>query len=314
MPDPEYSQQVVTEFLVSNGFFETMNNSLTKSIYYQNNPLFPENKLVRLLNPISRDLDVMRQTLLYGALESLSYNINRKINDLKMFEFGRVYCLSDSADEPLHGYHEEAHLSLLVTGLSKPENWNHTESQSDLYYLRGVIEAFLVRLGVPFRSWTQKVLSNELFSQALLMTDRNDQIGIAGVLSGPLLKSFDLKQPVFYADLNWTAILTKVPSAPVTFSGVPRFPEVRRDLALVVDQSVTFAQLEELAINTERKLLRRIGLFDVYEGEKVGAGKKSYAMSFILRDDNKTLTDQEIEKCIARLLKAFSEKFDVRLR
>jgi phenylalanyl-tRNA synthetase beta chain len=313
-PDPEHSQQVVTELLVSNGFFETMNNSLTKSLYYQNNTLFPDNLLVRLLNPISRDLDVMRQTLLYGALESLSYNINRKISDLKMFEFGRVYRLSDSSDEPLQGYHEEAHLSLLVTGRSKPENWNHPEGNTDLFYMRGVIEAFFTRLGVPFRLWTQKVFSNELFSQGLLMTDRNAHIGMVGVLSGTVLKSFDLKQPVFYAELNWTYLLTKIPSAPVTFSGVPRFPEVRRDLALVVDQSVTFAQLEELAGNAERKLLRRIGLFDVYEGEKVGNGKKSYAMSFILRDDNKTLTDQEIEKCMSRLLKAFSEKFDARLR
>lgn len=313
-PDPEHLQQVVTELLVSNGFFETMNNSLTKSIYYQNNPVFPENKMVRLLNPISRDLDVMRQTLLYGALESLSYNINRKINDLKMFEFGRVYCLSDSPDEPLKGYHEEPHLSLLVTGRSQPENWNHPGSNADLFFHRGVIEALLTRLGVSFRGWTQKMFSNEIFSQGLLLTDRNDQIGMVGGLSATLLKSFDVKQPVFFAEFNWASLVKKVPLAPVTFSGVPRFPEVRRDLALVVDQSVTFAQLEELAGNTERKLLRRIGLFDVYEGEKVGVGKKSYAMSFILRDDNKTLTDQEIEKCMARLLKAFSEKFDARLR
>ncbi len=313
-PDPEHLQQVVTELLVSNGFFETMNNSLTKSLYYQNNPVFPDSRMVRLLNPISRDLDVMRQTLLYGALESLSYNINRKINDLKTFEFGRVYRLSDSPDEPLKGYHEEAHLSLLVTGRSQPENWNHTESPADLFYLRGVIEALFTRMGVPFRSWAQKMFSNELFSQGLLMTDRNEQIGLVGALSGTLLKNFDVKQPVFFAEFNWASLLTKVPVAAVTFSGVPRFPEVRRDLALVVDQSVTFAQLEELAGNTERKLLRRIGLFDVYEGEKVGVGKKSYAMSFILRDDNKTLTDQEIEKCMTRLLNAFTDKLGARIR
>jgi phenylalanyl-tRNA synthetase beta chain len=256
----------------------------------------------------------MRQTLLYGCLESVIYNLNRRNSDLKLFEFGRVYALSDNPAEPLSGYHEETHLALVMTGQLIGENWNAPAVKTSFFDLKGVIMTVLLRTGLTSGKLSYESFSNSLFSEGLTIFSGGTFLGHFGLLSDNQLKSFDIKQPVFYAEVNWTALLEGVSSKNISYRGIPKFPEVRRDLALLVDQTVTFGQMESLAYKTEPKLLRNVGLFDVYEGDKIDSGKKSYALNFILRDDEKTLTDKDIEKVMGRLVKAFNEQFNAQLR
>jgi phenylalanyl-tRNA synthetase beta chain len=312
--DPEYYQETIACLLVSKGYFELMNNSLTSSAYYDSNPVFPVAGSVRILNPISRDLDLMRRNLLYGGLDCVSYNINRKVNDLRFFEFGRVYSLSNDANEPLHGYHEESHLLLLASGRKMPENWLTTEQKQDLYDVKEMLMTTLRRLGIhDSRIKLSNFTNPDLDEGAQIFIDQI-LVGTMGNASERLLKQSDIRQPVLMAELNWDSLLNLIMPDATLYRGIPKFPEVRRDLALLVDQSVSFAMLEELAFKTEAKLLKRVGLFDVYEGEKIGREMKSYAMSFILRDDDKTLTDKEIEKVMDKLVRAFSTHYNAQLR
>ncbi|MCK9421941.1 MAG: phenylalanine--tRNA ligase subunit beta [Bacteroidales bacterium] len=311
-PDPEQIQNHISEFLSARGFHEIMNNSLTKSEYYEDNSGFQPALSVRIFNPISRDLDVMRQTLLHGALESIVYNQNRKQTDLKLYEFGTTYTLSNSGI--VQGYHEEQHLSLVLTGRKDPENWNDAEEPVDFFVLKGFIEAIFRTLDLDIRQFSTETVHSDIFSNGLRYIDGKKEFLVMGSLSNVLLKSFDCKPPVFYAEVNWDHLLTIVPATITQYREIPRFPEVRRDLALLLDQSVTFAQIEKLAFQTEKKLLKHVGLFDVFEGDQIGEKNKSYALSFILQDDEKTLTDKEIEKTMARLIKVFVTTFNARIR
>ncbi|MCK9203950.1 MAG: phenylalanine--tRNA ligase subunit beta [Bacteroidales bacterium] len=310
-PDPEKVQNSVSEFLSAQGFYEIMNNSLTRSAYYNNSSDFQPALSVRILNPVSRDLDVMRQSLLHGALESLVYNLNRKLSDLKLYEFGKTYTLSQGGIVP--GYLEEQHLSLLITGKISSENWNNTDKPVDFYTLKGFIEALFCKMSINTRKLVIEPFQSSLFINGLRYSDGNNELLKMGLLSKSLLHSFDCKQEIYYAELNWDHLMALSVSE-TSCCELPRFPEVRRDLALLIDQSVTFSQIEKLSFRTEKKLLRRVGLFDVFEGDKIGAGKKSYALSFILQDEEKTLTDKEIDKAMERLIKVFITTFNARIR
>ncbi|MCX6280176.1 MAG: phenylalanine--tRNA ligase subunit beta [Bacteroidetes bacterium] len=313
-PDPEKVQNLISDYLVSNGFFEMLNNSLTRCDYYHENTDFPEESCVKILNPISRDHDVMRQTLLYGALESVAYNINRKTSDLKLFEFGRIYSKSSNPGDLLPGYHEETHLALVLTGSTNSENWNTAANQVDFFEMKGYLHAIFKRLSLLIDKWVVESYSSGLISVGLRYSVNGKTVLIIGLVANQALKPFDIKQSVFYSEMNWDLLLSLISEKNISFTGIPRFPEVRRDLALLVDHQVTFSEIEKLAYQTEKKLLKNVGLFDVYEGGKIAAGKKSYAISFILRDEEKTLTDKEIDKTMDRLIKAMSANFNAQLR
>ncbi len=314
VPDPERLLDVISELLVSNGFFEMMNNSLTRSSYYEGLSGYPDHDTVKILNPISRDLDIMRRNLLFGGLESVARNLNRRSNDLKLFELGRVYNRSDRQGLPLPGYREENRLLMIATGVNQHENWNHPKEPVSFFDLKAVLNMILQRVGFPVEKLIIQPGQNPLLTECLEYLYDGALIATTGMVSPELLEKFDIRQPVFASALDWDQLLAHLPDRPVIFRGLPRFPEVRRDLALVVDGSVTYDEMESLAFRTEKKFLRKVGLFDVYEGEKIGAGLKSYAMSFILQDDEKTLTDKDIEKAMERLTNAFKEKFNARLR
>jgi phenylalanyl-tRNA synthetase beta chain len=312
--DPEYYQETIADLLVAKGYYEMMNNSLTSSANHEANEVYPESSLVKVLNPISRDLDRMRRTLLYGGLGCVAYNINRKIHDIRFFEFGRVYALSQDPKEPLSGYHEETHLLLLASGRILPENWLSRDEKLDFFDIKEMVMTIARRLGLNTGSIKFGNFSNPDVSQGIEIFHDEVCIGHLGAISDRLLRQSDIRQPVIIAELNWDALLSLVNPELIRYRGISKFPEVRRDLALLVDQKISFSQLEELAFKTESKLLKSVGLFDVYEGDKIARGMKSYAMKFILRDDEKTLTDKEIEKVMSRLVNAFSLQFKAQLR
>lgn len=315
-PDPDKVRNSISDYLCSNGFSEIMNNSLTQSSYYEGNTVYPLENNVKILNPLSRDLDVMRQTLLYGGLETLEYNQNRKIVDCKLFESGNCYFFNpeDKNNPPLDKYREENHLGLFLTGRSQKENWNSSGRKSDVYDLTGYVNTILRIAGIPSSSIEIIPDISGNFSQGLVYKLKDKTLISLGTLSAILLKKFDMRQDVYFADFNWDLLFSAIDAADKPASGLPKFPEVRRDLALLLDRSVSYAELEQLAFATEKKLLKEVGLFDVYEGEKIETGKKSYALYFILQDDQKTLTDEEIDKTMKRIIKAYTEKLNALVR
>ena len=319
-PDPDKMRNMISDYLSANRFNEIMSNSLSRSLYYGQNPDLPSEACVKILNPISRDLDVMRQTLLFGCLESLIYNLNRKSADLRLYEFGTVYSLASGVKDPVKGYHEETHLAITLTGRSMAENWNAGDRAVNWFELKGYIQAILLKLGIvnetanAIRSLTQKEFSDHTFVTGIMYSFNGRFIGKAGLLSKAVLKLFDIRQDVYHAELDLTSLLSLVPVKETRYRELPKFPEVRRDLALLLDEAVEFGEIEKLAYGTEKKLLKHVGLFDVYEGEKIVKGKKSYALNFLLRDDEKTLTDKEIDKCMDRLIKAFSDNLNAQVR
>ncbi|MEI7499312.1 MAG: phenylalanine--tRNA ligase subunit beta [Bacteroidota bacterium] len=313
-PDREKAQNLVSDWLAANGFCEIINNSLTKSTYYTANPDFPVELCVRMLNPVSRDFDVMRQTLLYGALESVVYNQNRKNPDLKIFEFGRVYSMVNDNNDPIAGYHEKNHLALMITGRSHPESWNSTDKQVDFFDLKAVLEAIFKKLAVRQEKWSIQSFKSHHLTDGLCYSIDEKCILTVGFISSQVLYAFDCKQPVLYAEADWDLLFSLIPDKVTQFKGIPKFPEVRRDLALLVKQEITFDQIEKLSYQTEKKLLIKVALFDVYEGDKIESGKKSYAISFILQDHEKTLTDKEIEKTMNRLITAFNQQLNAQIR
>ncbi|MBE0646964.1 MAG: phenylalanine--tRNA ligase subunit beta [Bacteroidales bacterium] len=314
---PEYSRMrnIVGDLLSSNGFFEIMNNSLTTSSYYEDNKVFPAESCVRILNPSSRDLGVMRQTLLYGGLESISYNLNRKASDLLFFETGTVYSLTDpESNDPLPGYHEEQRLALFLTGRKVAESWDTNNDPADQFLLKGILQAIFQRLSIDMHELEHAHTESPLFSNGFTYRIKGETLVTAGNISKSVLSPFDIKQPVLCADLNWDLVMRLTTGKSLQFVDLPKFPVVRRDLALLLDRDISFDQIRLVANETERKLLQQVGLFDVYEGERIEAGKKSYAVSFLFGDASKTLTDAEIDKVMERLVKAFSGKLGAAIR
>lgn len=297
----------VSDFLSDNSFLEAMNNSLTKLEYFEKFSFLDANEMVKLLNPLSRDLGVMRQSLLPGLLENVAYNINHKNANVRLFEFGNVYRLKvDAGTDVVKKYPEEMMLGLVISGRLESENWNEPEKMADFYALKKIIYALLKKVGINDHTVSFNPVNNE-FADGLEIVFQNQVLGFFGEIIPSLLKSFSIKQPVFYGAIHWPNFVKAAVFNKLQYHEINHLPEVRRDLALLVDKNISFEQLKSLAFRTEKKLLKQVGLFDVYEGEKIGSDKKSYAVSFILQHSEKTLSEFDINKVMERLTKAFAE-------
>ena len=304
---------LVSEQLVGEGFNEILNNSLTKAAYYAD-----DTQLVKIMNPLSSDLNVMRQTLLFGGLESIAHNANRRNQNLRFFEFGNVYTFSpekQNDEEPMQAYKEQYHLALWVTGKRVEGSWAHQDEETSFYELLAYIENLLRRIGLKKGIAVTKKLLNERFAAGLSIETRDGKVLVEmGILAKKTQKQFGIDNTVYYAELNWTQLMKATRKNEITFTEVPRFPAVSRDLALLVDNSVEFAQIEQIARQTEKKLLKRVELFDVYEGDKLPAGKKSYAVNFILQDEEKTMGDKQIDAIMQKLIANLKKQLSAELR
>jgi len=314
-PDRENVYNQIADFLSNNGFAEIMNNSLTKAEHTEKVKGFDSSLNVSLENPLSNELDVMRQSLLFGGLSSIAYNCNHQLTDLKFYEFGTVYQKNPNVenDAPVtKRYKETQRLAMFVSGNKRAENWQKPLENVDFDFLKSLVNTVFSRL----RLTTYKVSTEtpEYFSEGLSYTLNNKTVAVFGKLSKATLKHFDIKQDVFFADLAWTDILKALPKKPILYQEVSKFPEVRRDLALLVDQKTTFAEIEKLAYDTEKKYLRAVNLFDVYEGDKLPEGKKSYAVSFILQDPEKTLSEKQITSVMDKMIRQMTEKLGATIR
>ncbi|MDR1847710.1 MAG: phenylalanine--tRNA ligase subunit beta [Bacteroidales bacterium] len=318
-PDRDKIRNIISDLLVASGFNETMNNSLSKVAYYDNNQAFPQAQSVNVLNALSKDLGVMRQTLLYGGMEVIAYNINRKTNNIRTFEFGNCYKknLETFADSNiLKRYDEQQHLAIFVTGNLQEENWQMKPQKADFFYLKNAVMNVLQRLRIDLGRFNSEKVTADYFEEGLQLINRdNGKIYVQfGKLKTNVCKAFDVKQEVYYADFAWDLLIKTLPKKEIKYQEVVKFPEVRRDLALVVDKAISFKDIETVAYQYEKQLLRNIYLFDVYEGEKLESGKKQYAISFILQDKDKTLTDKQIEAIMNKLLKGFEKELGAKLR
>ena len=321
-PNPEQLRRRISEQLTAQGFYEILNNSLTKVSYYEPLEQMPLAQCVKIMNPLSSDLGVMRQTLLFGGLESIARNANRKNSDLRLYEFGNCYhykanpaAREHNPENSLIEYSEEPHFGLWLTGNKTAQSWVRREEKSSFYELHAYVNNILVRLGVDLAKVTVERLDNELFQDGLVLKAANGKaLGFIGIVARKVLKGFDIDQDVFYADLDWNQLLKQNKQYKAVITDLPKYPEVKRDFALLVDKSVEFADLARAAFATEKKLLKNVFLFDVYEGKNLEEGKKSYALSFILQDADNTLKDTQIENIMNRLKQTFEEKFHATLR
>jgi len=317
-PDSYKLQHLISEQLTAQGFNEVLNNSLTKGGYYTDLTSYPAANSVKMLNPLSSDLNVMRQTMLFGGLENIARNINRKNADLKFYEFGNCYYYNaenKKEGEALSAYSEDFHLGLWLTGNKRTQSWVAAEEKSSIYELKAFVENVFVRLGFTMRKLVVGEYANDLLSEALTVYTRSGkQLAVYGIVSPKIRKMMDIDAEVYFADLNWNAILAELGDQKVRYTELAKFPEVKRDLALLLDKSVSFAEIEKIAFETERKLLKSVNLFDVYEGKNLEEGKKSYAVSFVLQDETKTLTDGQIEPIMKKLQGNFETKLGAKLR
>ncbi|MCL4157133.1 UNVERIFIED_CONTAM: hypothetical protein GTU68_042486, partial [Idotea baltica] len=299
-------QNIVGNQLASQGFYEMLANSLTSPDYIALSEQLKEEHNVVMLNPLSNDLSVMRQSLLFSGLEALSYNINRKRSDLKFFEFGKTYHNYSEARE------EHKHLTLLVTGNRTKEAWNGLNKTSDFFYTKGIIKSILERLGIS--RFKESPTKNDIFNEGLTLSLGKNKLVSFGLVKKQVLKHFGISQDVLFADFNWDAIIEVAKHNKIKFSAIPKYPEVRRDFALLLDDNVTFESIHTIAKQTEKQLLKSVNLFDVYQGKNLPKGKKSYAVSFTIQDENKTLTDKQIDKIMNKLQANFEKQLGAELR
>ena len=311
-------QNLVSEQLVGCGFNEIMNNSLTAAIYYEGLETYKPENLVQLMNPLSNDLNVMRATLLFGGLESIQHNANRKNADLKFFEFGNCYHFNAEKRNPekvLAAYSEELHLGLWITGKRVSNSWAHPDENTSVYELKAYVLNIFRRLGVNFGGLVFGNLTDDIYSVAISVHTRGGKLlATFGVLHKKIQKAFDIDNEVYYADLNWKELMKAIKNNTVAYKEISKFPAVKRDLALLIDKKVQFAEIEKIAYETDKKLLKSVELFDVYEGKNLEAGKKSYAVSFMLQDENATLNDKQIDKVMQKLIANLQNKLDAKLR
>ena len=311
-------ENVVGEQLVGDGFNEILNNSLTKGAYYDDRNAWPAANCVKIMNPLSTDLNVMRQTLLFGGLESIEHNAKRKNQNLRFFEFGNVYHFDpekQNHDNPMAAYTEQYHLGLWLTGKRIEGSWAHPDEDSSYYQLAAYVENIFRRIGVPAGLTVRKKSDNDIYAAGLAIENRGGKkLAELGILSKKVLKAADIDQPVYYAELNWTALMKVVRKNTVLYSEISKYPAVSRDLALLIDKSVEFEQIEQIARQTEKKLLKKVELFDVYEGKNLPEGKKSYAVNFILQDETKTLNDKQIDAMMNKLITNLKNKLGAELR
>ena len=317
-PESHRVQTRISEQLTACGFNEIMNNSLTKTDYYENGQTYKAENCVKIMNPLSKDLGVMRQTLLFGGLETIAYNANRKNADLKLYEFGNCYYYHAERRNPekdLAPYSEAYHLALWITGNKTAQTWVRPEEKSTFFELKAYVVNIFKRLGIDPDGLHTEPAANELFAEGVNLYSKHKRLlGFIGIVSPKTRKDFDIDNDVFYAELNWQALLDEYKDARTRYTEIPCFPEVKRDMALLIDRNVKFGDLQQAAFQAERKLLKHVNLFDVYEGKHIEAGKKSYAISFILQDTQKTLTDKQIDAIMDKLRKTFEDKFGATLR
>ena len=311
-------ENLVSEQLVGCGFREIMNNSLTKAAYYDDLKTYPSENLVRLLNPLSSDLNVLRQTLLFGGLESIEHNVNRKNSNLSFFEFGNCYYYNKEKKNPekiLAAYDEEMHLGLWLTGNRVEGSWAHPDEASSIYELKAYVANILTRLGVSMGGLVVGAGSNDLFSKSLSVADRNGKLLLElGLVRKSLAVACGVEQEVFFAELNWTLLMKKTQKNAVSFKEISKYPAVSRDLALLLDKNVEFAEVERVAFASEKKLLKSVRLFDVYDGEHLEAGKKSYAVNFILQDESKTMSDKQTDAVMNKIIANLEKQLGAKLR
>ena len=314
-PDNDRLVNLASDYLSANGFNEIMSNSLTKSNYYNEITIYKPENLVRILNPLSNDLNVMRQTLLFGGLEAIANNINRRNSNLKLYELGNCYYYSpEKEDGTLSPYNEAYKLAIFITGDKHAAAWNITNQPSDFYTIKAYVERLMERFGINTNRLDIADTPEDIYNDGFILKSKNISLLEIGIVSKKIRKVFDIAQDVYYAEINWTALINFVKQNKVIAHELPRFPEVRRDLALVIDKNIKFSQLRSIALKTEKSLLKKVLLFDVYEGDKLPEGKKQYALSFTLQDENKTLTDNNIDRVMVNLLKAFEKETGAILR
>jgi len=316
-PDRSKLMNLAADFLTDNGFTEIMSNSLTKAAYYEGLAACPPERCVRILNPLSADLNVLRQTLLFNMLEAVCLNINHKNGDLKLYEFGNCYFYDEAKrteENHLAAYSEEYRLAIAVTGIATPQSWNTKPEKASFFTLRAVAEKLLRRFGIDIYALKSEPTQSDLFAEGLTMSLNGKELLQIGVVSGKLRRLTDVKQEVYYLEMNFDALVRSTKKHRIAAEELSKFPEVKRDLALLVDRDVTFAALRSVALATERKLLKNVSLFDVYEGDKLPEGKKSYALSFILEDKTRTLDDKTIERVMANLTRQFEQQCGAQVR
>lgn len=313
-----HRQNVIGEQLVGCGFREILNNSLSKTAYYTELNKYTEETTVKVMNPLSNDLGVMRQSLLFGGLESISRNINHKMPNLRFFEFGNCYHYSPEKkndEDPIKAYTEEMHLGIWTTGKRVEGSWAHADEKTSFYELKAYVLNIFTRLGVNPGIVVSETSDNNIFGKALALKARSGKVLCEmGTVCHKLLKKMDIDQDVFFADINWDNVMRAIKKNEVLYHDISKFPSVSRDLALLIDKSVEFEQIEQIAHQTEKKLLKSVELFDVYEGKNLPEGKKSYAVNFILQDETKTLNDKQIEAIMTKLINNLKQKLGAELR
>ena len=317
--DKAYQRQnVIGEQLVGCGFREIINNSLTKTAYYTELNRYTEETTVKVMNPLSSDLGVMRQSLLFGGLESVARNVNHKMPNLRLFEFGNCYHYSPEKkndEDPIKAYTEEMHLGMWITGKRVEGSWAHADEQSSFYELKAYVMNIFTRLGVNPGIVVAEKSDNNVFGKALALKARSGKVLCEmGTVCHKLLKKMDIEQDVFFADINWNNLMRAIKKNETLYHDISKFPSVSRDLALLIDKNVEFEQIEQIARQTEKKLLKSVELFDVYEGKNLPEGKKSYAVNFILQDETKTLNDKQIEAIMTKLINNLKQKLGAELR
>ena len=310
-------QTLISEQLTANGFNEILNNSLTKKGYYDSFESYPAANCVPLVNPLSNDLNVMRQTLLFGGLESIAYNRNRKHGDLRFYEFGNCYffdAAKKNDEKILAPYSEEFHIGLWICGKRTHKNWAAEVVQSSVFELKAHVENILHRMGISTRQVFFETEPNELLSAGMAVKTHKRTIGFFGIVSPAICKMFDIDTELFFAEMNWDLLMKESEKQSVRFAEISRFPAVSRDLALLIDKNVTFDQIRQIAVKSEKKLLKQLSLFDVYEGKNLPEGKKSYAVNFLLQDEEKTLNDKQIDNVMQRIQKSLENELGAQLR
>lgn len=310
-------QNIISDQLTGGGFNEILNNSLTHEEYYLESEIYPASNCVRLINALSSDLNVMRQTLLYGGLESINYNRNRKNSDIKFYEFGNCYFFDESKkleNKILNEYSEDFRLGIWMSGNTVSDSWAAVDEKSSVYQLKAYVENILIKLGLQGKYIFEQV-SNEMFSNGLIIKNRNKkELGCLGVISKKILKQHDINVEVYFAEMSWTELMKEARNVTTTYSEISKFPAVERDFALLLDKTVTFAQIEDLAYKADRKLLKKVQLFDVYEGKNLPEGKKSYAVKFHIQDEEKTLNDKQIDAVMQKIQKSLEHQLGAQLR
>jgi phenylalanyl-tRNA synthetase beta chain len=315
-PDKENVVNIISDLLSANGFAEIMCNSLNPASWYEENSDFESHQLVRLANPLSSDLNAMRQSLIYGGLNSVLWNINRQCYDLKFYEFGNCYfkVSAEHSVPVVDDFNERTSLDLFITGKTGRENWNHKTNTTDFFHIKSATEMVLTRLGINAASLMNGESTKKYFAESITYTENKRVVAETGRISKSYLAKFDIGQDVYYSHIDWDYILKMIRKNVISYSELPKYPSVRRDLAMLLEKSIKFGQIKEIAFKTERNVLQEVGLFDVYESDTLGTNKKSYAVSFILRDNLKTMTDKNIEKVMNNLIRAFETELGAKIR